>query len=153
MRITWGSMITAGITASVAVVLFMVLIPQILGMGAVDITRNLGIAFSSTSPHIAGTVFLALLGIFWAMIFSVVYNSIPGNYVAKGALFGIVVGLFSMSVLPNIMSVLDNIFGAPNQYLAPAFALNINGMVTMLAYVTFGLIMAWSYRPAESTTN
>lgn len=153
MRITWGSTITAGITASVAVVLFLVLIPQLLGMGAIDITRDMGMAFSTSSPYVAGSIFMAMMGIVWAALFRNVYNSLPGNYLSKGIIFGMLVGLFSLAVLPNLMTTLDAMIGTPNQYTASPFILNNTAIVTLLAYMAFGLTLAWSYNPAENTGN
>jgi hypothetical protein len=150
MRMTWGSTITAGITASVAVVVFLILIPQLIGMGAVDITKELGNAFSTQSPHVAGGIFLALMGIVWATLFSAVYNTLPGTYLTKGMLFGLIVGLFSLAVLPNIMTTLNGMFGAQGAYTAAQFVFNAQAMVTIIAYMVFGLTLAWNYRPAEA---
>jgi hypothetical protein len=153
MRMTWGSTITAGITASVAIVIFMVLIPQLLGLRAIDITGEMGAAFSSSSPHMAGAIFLALMGIVGAGIFGIFYNSLPGNYVTKGALFGLMVGLFSLAVLPNIITTLSGIIGATGQYAAIPLSLNATALVSLIAYVIFGLILAWNYRPLDSSGN
>jgi hypothetical protein len=150
MRTTWTTTISAGITASLAIVLFMVLIPQLLGLGTIDITKDLGTAFSTSSPHLAGAVFLAALGIIWSAVFGVLYNSLPGNAITKGAIFGLIVGLFSQSVMPNIMTTLDGIFGATGAYTATAFTLDTTTIVTLVAYVVFGLTLALSTKPSEN---
>lgn len=150
MRISWGSIVTAGITASVAVILFLFLIPQIMGMGVIDITSDLGGAFSTQSPHVAGAVFLAMYGIFWAIVFSAVYNRLPGTYLTKGMIFGLMVGLISLAVLPGIMGMLNGIISPQITYEASASAMNIQAMLTLIAYMVFGLVLSWSYRPSEA---
>lgn len=150
MRMTWGTTITAGLTASVATVVFSMLIPQLLGMGSIDIIQNMGSAFNSQSPYFAGSIFMAMLGIVWASVFNMTYEKIPGNAILKGVIFGLFVGMFSMIILPSIMSVLDGLFGDPNGYTASAFGINNQMVVTMMAYMVFGIVMAFNLRPIES---
>lgn len=152
MQINWRSSITAGILASIAIVLFMNIIPGLMGMGRIDIIRELGNAFNASSPYVAGSVCLAVLGIIWASVFSVLYNSLPGNYLTKGAVYGVIVGLFSLAILPNIMSTVDGLFGAPNEYSVVRFALNPQAIVTIVAYVVYGVTLAITNRPAEGTS-
>ncbi len=150
MRITWGSILTAGITASVAVVLFLIVVPQLLGMGAIDLAGDLGAAFGTQSPHIAGGIFLAIIGTIWATVFAVLYSRIPGNYLTKGTLFGIVVGIFTLMIQPNLMTTLNGMLGTSGEVLAADMGVNSQAAIMLLGYVFFGLTLSWSYRPAES---
>jgi len=150
MRLTLSSVITAGITASVVVVLFLMIIPKLIGLGTMDITHDIGLAFSAQSPHIAGALFLALVGIIWAAIFSVLYNAIPGGYFVKGTIFGLVVGFFSLTVMPNLLVSLGGLIGSASQYAVTPFTMNIHTILTLIAYVVFGLTMAWTYRPTHT---
>ncbi len=152
MQIHWSTAVTAGIISSLAIVVFMIIIPRIVGVGPVDIIHDMGVAFSTQSPHLAGMFFITLMGIFWAALFAVLYSMLPGNYMSKGIVFGLLVGLFSLSVLPNIMSSLDNMIGSPNQYVVIPFQMNTQTMTTIAAYIVFGLAMAWSYRPTGRNT-
>lgn len=153
MRVVTGSTITAGITASVAVAAFMLVIPRIIGMAAIDITHDIGMAFNSQSPYLAGAIFLAALGVLWASLFGVFYNRIPGSSITKGAIFGIIVGLFSLSVIPNIMNSIDTVIGMSNQYPVTDLALNAQVIVMMLAYMVFGVVLSLNHRPADTTSN
>jgi hypothetical protein len=152
MRITWTT-ISAGIMASIAVVLFMMIIPQILGMGTIDLTGDVGRAFSTQAPHVAGSIFLAVIGIIWSSIFASVYNSLPGNNLMKGGIYGIMVGLFSLIIMPNIITTLATIVGSSSQYSATQFGMDTTSLVTMLAYMMFGVTLALTYRPTETSTN
>lgn len=149
MRITWGSAITAGITASVAIVLFTFLISKFLGLAAIDITRDLGAAFSAKSPYLVGSMVLAFLGVFWAALFALLYHRIPGNAVSKGMVYGLIVGVLSLSVLPKVLVTMNTIVGASTPYLATPFSFNQQTIITLVAYMVFGITLAWSYRPAE----
>jgi hypothetical protein len=148
MRLTLSSVVSAGITASVVVVLFLMIVPKLIGLGEMDITRDIGLAFSTHSPHLAGAIFLALAGILWAVIFSVIYNVIPGSYFLKGSVFGILVGLFSLMIMPKLLTSMGSMIGT-NQYSAMPVSVNIHAVITLIAYVIFGLTMAWSYRPSH----
>ncbi len=142
-----GSIMIAGIMASAAVILFMLFVPPILGMNAIDIAKEVGTAFSSNSPHTAGVSFLALISIVWAAVFGVAYPMLPGTTIIKGAVFGLIVGAFSVTVLPTVITVLDGIFGAANQYTQPAMALDVQLIMTLAAYVVFGIILATTCKP------
>jgi len=145
MRLTLSSVVSAGITASVVVVLFLMIVPKLIGMGEMDVTRDVGLAFSTHSPHLAGAIFLALVGIVWAVIFSVLYNMIPGGYFLKGTIFGLLVGFFSLMVMPKLLVSVGSMIGT-NQYSMTPFSINIHAVITLIAYIIFGLTMAWSYR-------
>lgn len=151
MRILSISTLTAGVLASIAVIVFMNIIPPILGLGITDITRDLGLAFSSNSPHVAGGIFLAMMGMLWATVFSAVQSNLPGNYLMKGSIYGLFVGVFSLVVLPMVMTTLDGIFGAPNQYIVTQFSMNSQALASVIAYVVFGVVLAITTRPSEAS--
>ncbi len=142
MRINWGPTVTAGITASAAIVIFMIVIPQIMGMGMIDVTRDMGNVFNQGSPYIAGAVALSILGIVWAMVYSSIQSLLPGNYISKGLVYGVIVGLFSMVLLPQIIESMHGMISGLGSYEAIPFSMNLQTLIALTAYMAFGIVLA-----------
>ncbi len=153
MRINWGPTILAGLSATIAVVLFLMFIPQILGMASIDITQNVGMAINQASPHIAGAIFMGVFGVFWAAVFTVVYGILPGNYLVKGTIYGVFVGLFSLAVLPTLMTAISGILGAQGYVDNTQLAVNTQALVTVVAFVVYGIILTKSYQATQIPGN
>jgi len=143
--------VTAGLIATVSVVTLLWFIPQMVGNPPINITHDIGLAFSTKQPYFAGSLFMMALGIFWASIYGAIQTNLPGNTLTKGIVFGFLVGLVSISMQPYLVGLMDNMIGASNQYTIPQSTWSPEVLMTILGYVGFGVVMTAIYRNTDAT--
>lgn len=143
--------VTAGVMATMAVVVMLWFLPQIMGNMPINITHDIGVAFSTKQPYVAGGAFLLALGVFWAAVYGAINTYLPGNTMTKGIVFGFLVGLVSISMQPYLVGLMDNMIGAANQYTMPQSTWTPEVLMTIVGYVGFGIVMTMIYRNTDAT--
>lgn len=143
--------VTAGLVATLSVIGLLWFMPQLMGNTPINITQDIGVAFSVKQPYFAGSVFLLALGIFWAAVYGAIQTYLPGNVITKGIVFGFLVGLVSISMQPYLLGLMDNMIGDANQYIMPQTTWTPEVLMTILGYVGFGIVMTAIYRNTDAT--
>jgi uncharacterized membrane protein YagU involved in acid resistance len=158
--LNWGLACAAGFVATIVITLMMYFVPPMIGMPPMDIGKMLGTMLlpqDGTAAFWVGMLWHFINGIVFVLIYAGVLLALRKQSTAgSGAVFGIVLWLLAMTMMPAMLSM-HPLVRAGEMQNPGVFMLKMGGwtpaIFDLVGHLVYGVIAGLIYKHAHRPTS